>query len=67
MSTKKLTIVEVNELDYGEFIRILGNVVEHCAVFAGAIWAQRPFGNVQELHSRFEAFMDSLPDIGKKR
>ena len=60
-----LTINEVNELSYDEFIRIFGNVIEHCALFAAAVCQDRPFSTFDGIHNAFSKFMDDLPIAGK--
>ncbi|CAG7818339.1 unnamed protein product [Allacma fusca] len=60
------SIQQVNEMKYEEFLQVFGNVVEHCALCAAAIWAHRPFYNVQELHAELCHFIDNLPSIGRE-
>lgn len=61
-----LSIAEVNQLPFEEFIQIFGNVVEHCSLCAAAVWRNCPFSNIQNLSSAFNEFMDNLPMIGKE-
>lgn len=59
-----LSIDQVNLLDYEEFIKRFGNVIEHCPICAAAVWRNQPFQNVNELHDSLCNFVDHLPDIG---
>ena len=59
-----LSIVEVNELSYEEFISRFGCVVEHCSLCAAAVWRFRPFSDVRHLHTCIEEFLDQLPLSG---
>jgi 2-oxo-4-hydroxy-4-carboxy--5-ureidoimidazoline (OHCU) decarboxylase len=59
-----LSIEEVNRMDYEEFTKEFGNVVEHCSLFAASIWAHRPFSNLKHIHSDFGSFIDQLPSLG---
>ncbi|XP_021947891.1 2-oxo-4-hydroxy-4-carboxy-5-ureidoimidazoline decarboxylase [Folsomia candida] len=61
-----LSINQVNEMEYEDFISTFGNVVEHCSLFAAAIWSQRPFHGVKQLHKTFCDFIDTLPKLGKE-
>ncbi|KAI9554590.1 hypothetical protein GHT06_019863 [Daphnia sinensis] len=61
-----LTISQVNELNYEEFIDLFGNVVEHCSICAAAVWRFRPFRDVYHLHQEICSFVDLLPDTGKE-
>lgn len=65
MGDGKLTFAQVNAMGYEEFTKSFGNVVEHCSLFAAAIWAQRPFSGVKHLHKTFCDFIDTLPELGK--
>ena len=60
-----LTISEVNSLDYEDFILHFGNIVEHCSICAAAVWKNRPFQNIGQLHADICKFMDQLPDAGR--
>jgi len=61
-----LSIDQVNLLDYEEFIKRFGNVIEHCPICAAAVWRNQPFQNVNELHDSLCNFVDHLPDIGQE-
>lgn len=43
-------ITELNDLDAGEFVRVLGPVFEHSPWIAEITWRQRPFGGFDSLH-----------------
>ena len=59
-----LSIQQVNAMDYDDFIARFGNVIEHCALCAAAIWRHRPFQSIEELHSRICSFLHQLPASG---
>lgn len=61
-----LSMNQVNLLNYEEFINRFGNVIEHCPISAAAIWKNRPFQNIYDLHENICKFVDQLPDIGKE-
>lgn len=61
-----LSIQQVNAMDYDDFIARFGNVIEHCALCAAAIWRHRPFQSIEELHSRICSFLHQLPASGKE-
>jgi hypothetical protein len=63
---KHISISEVNSLSYEDFISTFGNVVEHSALCAAAIWTYRPFKDVTEIQSRISEFLDILPLSGMK-
>ena len=62
---QKLSIQEVNELGYEDFIETFKNVVEHGMLISGAIWSLRPFSNRDHLHQSLCDFMDALPPHGR--
>ena len=60
-----LTLTELNDLeDFEEFIRIFGNVVEHCPVLAAALWRYRPFQDFDDLMDKIKSIINSLPLSG---
>lgn len=59
-----MNIEQVNALDYEEFIRVFGNVIEHAAICAAAVWRHKPFRDVQHLHQEICSFLMELPMIG---
>lgn len=61
-----ITVTEVNQMDYEQFIERFGNVVEHCPLVAGAVWASRPFADVNDMFECFGTFLDSLPYHGRQ-
>lgn len=60
-----MDISQINELNYEEFIKHFGNVVEHSSICSAAVWRNRPFGDVHHLHREICSFIDLLPDTGK--
>ena len=46
----KLSISDVNELDYREFIHKLGNVVEMTQLCVAAVCARRPFSSFDSFY-----------------
>ncbi|XP_076048060.1 2-oxo-4-hydroxy-4-carboxy-5-ureidoimidazoline decarboxylase-like [Oratosquilla oratoria] len=62
----KLTIEEVNRMDYEAFVQTFGNVVEHGTIISAAIWKFRPFDNVKHLHDTICDFIALLPTSGKE-
>ncbi|XP_032786056.2 2-oxo-4-hydroxy-4-carboxy-5-ureidoimidazoline decarboxylase [Daphnia magna] len=61
-----LTISQVNELNYEDFIGRFGNVIEHCSICAAAVWRFRPFHDIRHLHQAICSFLDLLPNTGKE-
>ena len=59
-----LSMSQVNGLNYEEFIDYFGNIIEHCPICAAAVWKNRPFQNINELHDNICKFVDQLSDIG---
>ena len=59
-----LTLTELNNLDFEEFIGILGNVVEHCPVLAAGLWKFRPFIDFEDLMNKIRSIVHSLPLSG---
>jgi 2-oxo-4-hydroxy-4-carboxy-5-ureidoimidazoline decarboxylase len=45
-----MTILELNRIDHGEFVRVIGPVFEHSPWIAEAAFEQRPFSTVETLH-----------------
>ncbi|CAL4128623.1 unnamed protein product [Meganyctiphanes norvegica] len=66
-STKPLiSMVQVNDLDYESFITVFGNVIEHCALAAAAVWRHRPYRDVNHLHDYITTFAKALPLEGQE-
>ncbi|KAJ8297963.1 hypothetical protein KUTeg_024494 [Tegillarca granosa] len=42
-----LSIAEVNQLPFEDFINIFGNAIERCPLGAATVWANRPFSDIQ--------------------
>jgi 2-oxo-4-hydroxy-4-carboxy-5-ureidoimidazoline decarboxylase len=58
-----MTIAQLNSLSAEEFIRIVGPVFEHSPWIAEAIWPQRPFAGLGELH---QALCQTVADAGEE-
>ena len=61
----KLPISAANELDYEEFIRKFGNLVEMTPLCAAAVCARRPFSSFDNFVSEMCQFIDELPKDGR--
>jgi OHCU decarboxylase len=46
----RLTVLAINLLSRGEFVRLFGGVFEHSPWIAEMTWAKRPFASVEQLH-----------------
>ncbi len=47
----KHTLTEINRLPLADFVRVIGPVFEHSPWIAAATWAQKPFANIELLHT----------------
>ncbi|KAJ8931918.1 hypothetical protein NQ314_015116 [Rhamnusium bicolor] len=65
--THPLTIQEVNNSLSENFIRIFGNVVEHCPAAAIGILKKRPFSDVNHIIKAVIDFLDSLKISEKEK
>ena len=61
---KMIHLQNLNNLDYEQFINILGNVVEHCPLIAASVWSERPFSSPDEIMSAINVFVQGLPITG---
>ena len=52
MTTDQTTLSTLNAMDKDAFVQALGGIFEHSPWVAEAAWASRPFGSVEELHTR---------------
>ncbi len=59
-----MTLNQINSLTRDEFARVVGPVFEHSPWIAEAIWPQRPFGSLEELH---EALCRTVAEAGEER
>ena len=57
---KKVSIQEVNQMDYGNFISHFDSILEHGKVAAATVWEDAPFRSIQAIVDAFMAFMHSL-------
>ncbi|XP_030757434.1 2-oxo-4-hydroxy-4-carboxy-5-ureidoimidazoline decarboxylase-like [Sitophilus oryzae] len=55
-----LTIQEVNSLESDHFIKIFGNVVEHCLATGIGILKHRPFASVEDIVKAVEEYLSGL-------
>ena len=60
-----LSIIELNSLDYEQFIMEFGNVVEKCPAISGALWDYRPFNSISHLIFTISCIISELPDSGR--
>ena len=58
-ATGKLTIEQVNKLDQREFVAFLGGVFESSPWVAEAVWFNRPFESITELHTTMSNVVQS--------
>lgn len=65
-ATARKTMSEVNLMDYEEFIKVFGNVIEHCSLCVAAVWRYRPFKSVKHLYEEICTFVDQLPGSGRE-
>lgn len=59
-----LSIQEVNNLESDRFIKIFGNVVEHCLAAGIGILKNRPFKNIDDVVKAIESYLHSLKPQG---
>src|SRR3954468_1421039 len=50
-SNSRYSIQQLNDLDAGEFVRVVGPLFEHSPWIAEVTWAERPFDSVESLHN----------------
>lgn len=65
MSSKKVSVDQINRMDYTDFISTFGSVIEHCYLAAATVWSSRPFPDSQGLHQVFADFLHSLSTQAK--
>lgn len=58
--TPKLSLKEVNEMDYPEFISVFSSAIEHGTLAAACVWEARPFHDISSLCKSFTDFLHSL-------
>ena len=59
---EKLSIEEVNRMDYGEFVSRFGAVFERSPWVAEGAWGRRPFGDLDGLHGSFVRTIHEAPE-----
>lgn len=62
----RISISAINALDYKEFIRRFGNVVDGTSSFAAALFSKRPFASFYQFVTAMWQFLDDLPEDGKE-
>ena len=62
----KLSMAEVNGMDYPEFISHFEGVLEHGTLAAATVWTSRPFPSPQALLQAFESFIHALDPQSKE-
>ncbi|XP_050303657.1 2-oxo-4-hydroxy-4-carboxy-5-ureidoimidazoline decarboxylase-like [Anthonomus grandis grandis] len=60
MWAQYLSIPEVNNLESERFIKIFGNIVEHCLAAGIGILKNRPFGDVEDVVKAIFQYLDGL-------
>ncbi len=60
MELQKLSIQQVNAMDYAEFISHFGCILEHGTAAAATVWECRPFQNSGGIVEAFLAFIRAL-------
>lgn len=56
---KKLSIEDVNGMDFQQFIETFASVIEHTRLVAATVWSYRPYANLQALHRAFANFIQT--------
>ncbi|XP_060532087.1 2-oxo-4-hydroxy-4-carboxy-5-ureidoimidazoline decarboxylase-like [Cylas formicarius] len=67
MWTPYLTIQDVNGLESDRFIKIFGNVVEHCLAAGIGILKNRPFNSVEDVVHAVVTYLDNLKLTEKEK
>ena len=60
-----ISIQELNKLEFEDFIKLMGNIIEHCPVLTAALWRCRPFSSIEHLILKMANIVDELPHLGK--
>ena len=60
-----ISIQELNKLEFEDFIKLMGNIIEHCPVLTAALWRCRPFSSIEHLILKMSNIVDELPHLGK--
>ena len=60
-----ITLSEMNAMDFDVFVEKFGNVIEHSALVAAALWTRRPFFSVKNVFDEIDKIVESLPLDGK--
>jgi OHCU decarboxylase len=61
MTTTPITLAEVNDLSYDEFVAALGPLFEGSPWIADSTWPARPFDSIDQLHQALCATMYAAP------
>jgi 2-oxo-4-hydroxy-4-carboxy-5-ureidoimidazoline decarboxylase len=65
MEQRPMSLAAVNEVSKSEFMRLLGDVVEHSPWVAEQAFARRPFLSVDDLNAKLMACIGEAPDLRK--
>ena len=57
-------VAQLNSMERGEFVRVVGPVFEHSPWIAEAAWPKRPFTDPRRLH---EALCETVREAGEER
>ena len=60
-----ISIQELNKLEFEDFIKLMGNIIEHCPVLTAALWRCRPFSSIEHLILKMSNIVDELLHLGK--
>ncbi|KAL5457056.1 hypothetical protein EMCRGX_G034292 [Ephydatia muelleri] len=66
MASKPLSIDEVNNLSYEQFVSVFGSLFEQSPLIAAGVWSHRPFKSRESLYSALCNIVDTLPRAGKE-
>lgn len=58
--TNKLTIIDLNKLNSGEFLNLFKNVVELWPAAAEIVQTKKPFKNLNEFINEFNSYLENL-------
>jgi 2-oxo-4-hydroxy-4-carboxy-5-ureidoimidazoline decarboxylase len=65
MEERSTSLAALNEAPESEFVKLLGEVVDHSPWVAERAFARRPFLSVDDLNSKFMACIRESPDVEK--
>ena len=56
----KLTVKEINKMDFLDFVQVFGSVIEYTPLIAASVWTKRPFSDLYGLHKEFAVCISDL-------